>query len=289
MQHGKTKLLPQDIAVWLYLATLSLLIFTFRNNLPNWHNYIYFNLTLGAISFCVYWFLLTENGWQKFLRHLYPLVLFTFLYEESGRLVKLIHNHFLDDRLVNFELSVFGAHPTIWLERFYHPVPNEVFMIGYVSYYFLMPTLAIALYLKNKIAEINFFMLIISTAFYISYLSFIFFPVEGPKHRLAALEQTELSGPIFTPLAKWVIGNLGIHGGCFPSSHVAVAFITLVLAFQYCRKVGYVLAPFVITLCIGTFWGRFHYVTDMLAGIVLGGLVLWAVPRFIYNPLDRTA
>ena len=121
----------------------------------------------------------------------------------------------------------------------------------------------------------------ISIGFYVSYLTFILIPVEGPHQTLVHLEGKELAGPVFTPFAKWLIAQYGIHGGCIPSSHVAVAFATLILAFRFYREVGYILAPFVITLCIGTFWGRFHYVTDMVTGLMVGGFAVWVADAIL--------
>ena len=270
MPPNNRRILPHDVAMWVYLGILSGLIVIFRENLPRWQNYLFFNFSAAFLVFGAYWYLNAPNGWQRFIRHIYPLLFFTFLYEESGRLIHLVHPIFFDHLVNQLEMAALGVYPTIWLENFYHPWLNEIFMLGYVSYYFLMPTLAVALYLKNKIQEIDHFMLAVSIGFYISYLTFILFPVEGPRRYLIAFEGREFLGPVFTLFAKWVIGNFAIHGGCVPSSHVAVSFITLILALRFYRKVGLALTPFVITLCIGTFWGRFHYITDTASGLILG-------------------
>lgn len=275
MQKIHREILPQDIAMWAYMAILSALILIYRHNLPNWESYLYFNFFITTVVFGAYWFLIAPNGWQRFFRHLYPLLIYAFLYEESGKLVLLIHPGYFDHLVQRLELALFGVHPTIWLERLYHPWTNEIFMLGYVSYYFLMPTLGISLYLKNRIKELDHFMLTISIGFYVSYTTFILIPVAGPHRSLAYLEGKQLTGPLFTPVAKWLIANYGIHGGCIPSSHVAVAFATLLLALRYNRKLGYVLIPFVFALCIGTFWGRFHYFTDMVTGMMVGTFAVW--------------
>jgi membrane-associated phospholipid phosphatase len=281
MQKIRREILPQDIAMWVYMAILSTLIVIYRHNLPNWQSYLYFNFFISTLVLGAYWFLIAPNGWQKFFRHLYPLLIYVFLYEESGKLVLMIHPGYFDDLVQRLELALFGVHPTIWLERLYHPWTNEIFMLGYVSYYFLMPTLGISFYLKNRIRELDHFMLTISIGFYLSYLSFILIPVAGPHRSLADLEGKQLQGPIFTSMAKWLIAKYGIHGGCIPSSHVAVAFATLILALRHNRKLGYILSPFVFALCIGTFWGRFHYFTDMVTGLMVGSFAVWVTDRIM--------
>ena len=281
MPRIRRNILPQDIVMIIYLALLSSLIVTFRQNIPQWQSFLFFNLSVCLTVFGAYWYLVAPNGWQKFLRHLYPLLVFTFLYEEVGRLVLMIHPKYFDGLVNRLELAVFGNYPTIWLEKLYHPWTNELFMLGYVSYYFLMPTLAIALYLKNKIKQVDHVMLAISIGFYVSYITFLLIPVEGPHRNLVHLEGKELVGPIFTPFAKWLIDTYGIHGGCIPSSHVAVAFVTLLLAFRFYRKLGYILTPFVFALCVGTFWGRFHYFTDTVTGLLVAWIAVWVTDKFL--------
>jgi len=289
MQKIRREILPQDIAIWAYMAILSTLILIYRHNLPNWQSYLFFNLLISTVAFGAYSFLIAPNGWQRFFRHIYPLLIYIFLYEESGKLVLLIHPAYFDHLVQSLELAVFGVHPTIWLETLYHPWTNEFLMLGYVSYYFLMPILGISLYLKNRIKELDHFMLTISIGFYISYITFILFPVAGPHRSLAYLEGKQLTGPVFTSLAKWLIAKYGIHGGCIPSSHVAVAFATLILALRYNRKLGYILSPFVFALCIGTFWGRFHYFTDMVTGLMVGTFAVWVADRIMQARSAREA
>src|SRR3990172_8021488 len=84
----------------LYLALLSSLIVTFRQNIPQWQSFLFFNLSVCLTVFGAYWYLVAPNGWQKFLRHLYPLLVFTFLYEEVGRLVLMIHPKYFDGLVI---------------------------------------------------------------------------------------------------------------------------------------------------------------------------------------------
>ena len=51
MQKIRREILPQDLAMWVYLAALSVLIIAFRYNLPKWKSYLLFNLFVG------YWFM----------------------------------------------------------------------------------------------------------------------------------------------------------------------------------------------------------------------------------------
>ncbi len=118
-----------------------------------------------------------------------------------------------------------------------------------------------------------------AVAFYISYLGFIFLPVEGPRYALAALHQIEIKGFVFAPLAQWIVKVGGLRGGCMPSSHVAVACVVFVFCYKYSRRLFYFLGPLILSLFVGTVWGRFHYLSDVVAGILVGVVSLYLAAK----------
>lgn len=281
--YERVRFLPADIATLAYLLVLSLLILIWHQNLKDWYLFLIYNLAFCLVILAIiYLWSDAERGWRKFLRHLYPMLLFTFLYEETGYLVHLIVPNWLDLWVNKLELGLFGVYPTVALEKISFPVLNDFMSLGYISYYFLLPVLGINLYWKKKIKEIDYFLFTTCVTFYISYLGFIFFPVEGPYKNLLTLHSQSLEGYIFTPFAQYIIDNAAIHGGCMPSSHVAVALIVLIFAFKYTKVLRWVMTPFVLTLFVSTFYCRFHYLTDMVAGLLIG----WAV-FIISQPLFK--
>jgi membrane-associated phospholipid phosphatase len=271
--------LPVDWATIIYLLVLSLIILFFKHNQPLWFYYIIFNFSIVVIILSGVKFLSFTNGIVKFIRHWYPVFLFTFLYEETRYLIHLVFPGFFDFRIYNLELIFLGNYPTVFLERYSIPILNEYFLLAYFSYYFLLPVSGIALYFGKKIKEFDRMVFTSAIAFYISYLGFIFFPVEGPRYALSAVHQIPIRGFIFVPLAQWIVKVGGLHGGCMPSSHVAIACVVFVFSYRYIRKLFYFFGPLIISLFIGTVWGRFHYVLDVLAGIIVGLLSLYLVEK----------
>jgi membrane-associated phospholipid phosphatase len=240
---------------------------------------LFYNLLITTvILFIVYSFSHTTS-WQKFVRYFYPMILFTFLYEETANLVHVIFPNWFDYQVMALEKQIFGVHPTVWLEKMVSVPLNEIMSLGYFSYYFLLPILGIAQYWREKYQAYNQFLFSTALAFYISYLGFILYPVEGPRLALSNFHTLELEGPLFTPLAQWVIDVGGIHGGCMPSSHVAVALVVLIFAFRHHKKLFYFLSPFIFTLFIGTVYCRFHYATDVVAGLIVGALAVWGTDK----------
>jgi membrane-associated phospholipid phosphatase len=260
-----------DKATFIYMALLSLLILIFHANIRSWASLLVFNLGVcAAIVFLIY---AAGNGngrGLKFLRHWYPFLFFFFLYEETRYLIHLVFPHSFDFVINRFELAVFGVYPTVWLQKFFSFGLNEYFMFSYLTYYFLVAVLGLVLYSKKRIKEFDNLIFTCAVVYYISYLCFVLFPVEGPRFALQAAHQVQLNGGFLTWLTGNVVDKGGIQGAAMPSSHVAIAWVVLIYAKRHHRILYGVFLPLVISLCISTVYGRFHYVSDVAAGILVG-------------------
>ena len=284
----KFRLYTIDWVTITYLAVLSVLILLFSHNQPNWPYFILYNIFIFGIILLIVRFLSDEkNPWKKFFRHWYPMALFTFLYEEIGYLVHIIFPGWFDPWINKVELKLFGEYPTVWLQKLVSIPLSEYMMLSYFSYYFLMPVLGIALYFKNRIKEFDQFLLGCAVAFYLSYLGFLFMPVEGPRYAIPDLHNIELVGIFFAPLAQFVVNTCGLHGGCMPSSHVAVALVVMIYAIRYTKTVAWILTPLILSLFVATVYGRFHYVLDVVAGILVGFFALFICDRFLISKTNR--
>jgi membrane-associated phospholipid phosphatase len=270
-RKNNSKFLPVDKATLFYLTILSLLILVFRSNQENWLIYVVFNFAV-----CVSIVLIAgatnhnSNPWIKFFRHFYPLLFFILLYEETRHLVHIIFPGWFDPLINSLELQVFSVYPTVWMQKFISPVLNDYLMFSYSFYYLLLLILGLGLYFKNKIKELDKLTFTSAVAFYISFLGFILFPVEGPRYALMDLHNFKLGGAFFTPLAQGLIKVAGIHGGAMPSSHVAVALVVLIYARRHYRLLYYILSLPILSLFVSTVYGRFHYVSDVVAGLLVG-------------------
>jgi membrane-associated phospholipid phosphatase len=81
-------------------------------------------------------------------------------------------------------------------------------------------------------------------------------------------------------------GHVHLPGGAFPSAHCAASTVLLVTAFRHDRKAGRALAPVVVLIYASTVYGRFHYVVDVVAGILLA-LGALAVAPGMMRACDR--
>ena len=211
----------------------------------------------------------------RFARHWYPQALFLFCFEELHFLAHLIFPGWFDGWLIAFDYRLTGVHPTVWLEQFAQPALNDFMQMAYLSYFFYLTIIGAVLYRRH--ARRAFWAVMTSSlaAYALGYLIAIFFPIESPYHALAASQHVELSGGFFTALINLVERFGRVHGAAFPSAHVSGAFVAVLGAWRYRRWLFWVFLPFFLCMMVSTVYGRYHYVADVLGGLVVGAFGFW--------------
>jgi membrane-associated phospholipid phosphatase len=257
-----------------YLAFLNGLILLFPHNvacpgaLVAGHTVV----ALAVVALC--W---AAECWShpglRFWRHWYPFLLFIGFFEELHFIVHLLRSGWQDAALIAFDYALFGAHPTLWLESLAGPVLNDAMAFFYMTYYLFTVTLAGVLYRDGQLAAFRQTLLATATAYTCGYLIALAFPVEGPFHTMAALQQVKtLAGGPFTAVMDVVQGAARVHGAAFPSLHVAGSTVAVLAAWRFERRLFWIFLPFLVGMCAATVYGRYHYFVDIPAGMLLGAL-----------------
>ncbi len=287
----KAKLYFFDKLIIAYSLLLTSLILIFARPLSNYFDEVLLNVFYIAIVLFICMALTgKKNKTAFFFRLLYPVFLFTIFYEQTGGLMRLFFPDFIDIQLTAFEKSVFGINPTLWLDQnLIKTWLTEILMAGYFSYYFMIPVYLISLFFLNEYRLVIKSLAAIEISFFISYLLFFLYPIEGPRYYLANLYQTEITGPVFRKLVVFLQTHGSVHGGCMPSSHVAVAVVILIFCLKYFRKAGIILIPINIGMALGAVYGRYHYLSDVIIGAVIGIVVTFFVLRlYRANEMSET-
>lgn len=240
-----------------------------------------FHLGVIALVTTLAWYLHgISHRLAVFFRLLYPVMLMVFFYTASGRLVHIIFPAFLDYQVVILEEALLGYNPTLWLDQHLNVVVTEILSASYFSYYFLIPGLALVMFFAKRDDEIKRFLTATCSMFFVSYMIFIFYPVEGPRHFFAAVYENSITGPFFRNLVNMVIDNGAFHGGAMPSSHCGEALIVAFFAIRTFGRRAWFLAPVVFLLSLGTVYGRFHYLSDVVVGHGLAVIAIWLTLYF---------
>ncbi|MBZ5723229.1 MAG: phosphatase PAP2 family protein [Acidobacteriia bacterium] len=270
--------------LYLFLASSGLLVRPGR--VSNWISWLCINfLCLVALG------LLVRNRqhsptWQ-FLHDWYPLVMFIVCFEEVSHLSFLLRDAWQDHYLLRLEAWLFPVPPTVWLGRLGSPLVTESMELGYFSYFLLFMIVAGVLYGREDKRAFRQVTDATVLSYLICYAAFILFPTEGPAYTLAAQHDFQLSGGgPFHWAVMLIQKNAGVHGNAFPSAHVAGGVVALMFAWRHAPRLGLSLTPLVILLCLGAVYDRYHYLSDVVAGVVVGAVAAaWPEPLLApYRP-----
>jgi membrane-associated phospholipid phosphatase len=224
------------------------------------------------------------------MRDWYPQSVFLFCFEELGPLAHLIRKGWCDEWLLRFDGWFVGMQPAVWLARVARPALTDFMQMAYLSYFFFLTILAIALYrvgvetvLNSQPVRFSFWAVMTSSmvAYAIGYVVSILFPVESPYYSLAALHLPPLHGGPFTWLSDLIEHFGRVHGGAFPSEHVAGSFVALLGAWLYRRWMFWSFLPFFVCMCVSTVYVRNHYVADVIGGLIAGAAGFWIGHRLM--------
>jgi membrane-associated phospholipid phosphatase len=186
----------------------------------------------------------------------------------------------VDSFLIRIDLFIFGAHPTVWMERWIAPWFTDLMSLAYVSYYFIPVTLVVILYLRNRTEDLKMSLFVLTLSYYVSFIGYILFPAIGPRFTLPHLQSVPLEGSFITDFVRNALNALEHNKrDCMPSGHTQIVLTVLYLASRYEKKLYYILIPVITGLILSTVYLRYHYFIDLLAGAVLATGCMWAGPR----------
>jgi membrane-associated phospholipid phosphatase len=283
-----------DYATQAYIALVGLLILFFHNDtVPNWP------WLLGAnAAWMVLVHLLIRAyaghrsvGLLKFLRHFYPVILYTPFYVETGLLNRMFFRDYLDPTIAQWEQQLWGCQPSVlFMQKLPWLALSEVFYAAYFSYYAIIVGVGIALFVRSR-QQFFHYISVVSFVFYVCYLIYIILPVIGTPaffhdiegytlpaatQQLAVTDSYPVSvqAGVFFRLMRWLYRVFEPPGAAFPSSHVVVALCTVYFSFRYLRPIRYLHLAVAILLCFSTVYCRYHFVVDVLAGMVTAAVLI---------------
>jgi hypothetical protein len=224
-------------------------------------------------------FVPARGRFWPFLRHGYPVVFFTLFYADTVHYIFLIIDHWLDPALIAFEESLLGFNFTAWVAEFDSALLLDFWMFGYAFYYILAPVATVIMVWRNEAELFRRMTIATCGTFFVSYSMFFLFPLEGPRYAMASV-LPPLEGIVFYPLVMSIQNAGAIHGGCMPSSHTAVAWVATYYLALADRRIGAALVFISVVLSVGCFWGRFHYLTDVIVGLAIFAVAVGVTERY---------
>jgi membrane-associated phospholipid phosphatase len=218
-----------------------------------------------------------------------PLALVPALYTELAVLNRAVHGgRYFDDTIIAWEQALFGGQPSReWAAALPLPWLSELLHLAYLSYYFIIFVPPLLLYLSGRTDAFRAGVFALMLGFFVHYLFFIYFPVQGPRYLFPA-PGGELAGGFFHALAHRVLEAGSAQGAAFPSSHVGVSVVQTLVVFRFMPRWTPLFALLTIGLAVGAVYGGFHYAIDALAGLLLG-LAAFAAAAPLHRRLAGSA
>jgi membrane-associated phospholipid phosphatase len=233
------------------------------------------------------------------------LALLSWWYPDTFDLNRILPN--FDPFFAGLEQSVFGYQPALlFSQQWNHPIFSELMYMGYSSY-FLLIVIVTLYYFFRRYQEFDHAVFVILGSFFVYYVIFVFLPVTGPQYYYLAAGLDNIAQGIFPPVGDYFLTHdqmmemPGYQNGffyqfmvhahaagerptaAFPSSHVGVTLILLMLAFhsRSWRLTLFVL-PFFLLMCLATVYIRAHYAIDVVAGGV-SAVLIYLTLFYIYR------
>ena len=241
------------------------------------------------------------------------LALLSWWYPDTFELNRIFANQ--DPFFAQLEQRVFGFQPAlVFAQQWTNPVFSELMYLGYSSYFFLIVAVTLYYFFK-RYDEFGRTSYVIIGSFFAYYVVFIALPVTGPQFYYLAAGLDNIAQGVFPDVGSYflthdemmtmpgyengVFYQFMVHAhsagerptAAFPSSHVGVTLVMLLLAWRaQSRRLFLLVLPFFLLMCLATVYIRAHYAIDVIAGIVSGVFVYAALQfswQFIEKPKAR--
>jgi len=209
-----------------------------------------------------------------------------------------------DHIFANLDWTIFGCQPAMtfsqWLSSdFWY----EAMHLGYYSYYYLMAAV-IVFYFCCRYGDFQRASFVFLASFFLFYLIYDLLPVAGPQYyyNTPALSGDAWRFPIFPEVGSYfaehtdalVLEPRGLFSrlvisaqeigerptAAFPSSHVGMSVVCMLLAWQARNRwLFWLLMPFFLLLVFSTVYIRAHYAVDAFAGLIAGVAFFWLTQK----------
>lgn len=271
------RLSPAVLMTVSFLIMLLVLTFAFYTKLPYANTLILTYTGLLVIQAILlkghnYIPAVKKSGVAEYIRNLiFPVICVFVTFDSLEWLVHYINPRDIDPLLIRLDYLIFNNnHPTVMLEALHTPILTDMLQLSYTTYYFLPIFLGIALKLRKRDGEFDRSLFLILFCFYLSFIGYILFPALGPRYTINHLQAFDLKGFFAAEAIQELLNRLeGIKRDAFPSGHTAITLVVSILAYRYHKGYFYITLPVVAMLIFATVYCRYHYVVDVIGGILL--------------------
>ncbi len=280
-----------DIITFGFLSFLVAITIIFIRQIPDAYSLLsIYVFLIAGLSLLIYFRKKHTNRVVEIMYDLiFPIIAVLLIFDSMGGLIRYVNPATYDYLLIRLDYMIFKAYPTVFLERFTTPVITEVLQLAYTSYYFLPIVLGVTLKVKGSEREFDRTLFLILLCFFLSYVGYILVPAIGPRYVMDHLHKIELQGFFLRDSINGALNHLeGTKRDAFPSGHTAVSLVVLYLAYKFQKNLFWIFLPVVSALVVATVYLRYHYVVDVIGGILLFVFTIYFGEKY-YNMNQKSA
>jgi membrane-associated phospholipid phosphatase len=274
-----------DKVILFYFSCATLVILGWWSKLPDAPALLAANL-LGSAA--IIYEVKRPNATSWVFRNWYPLPFVASCYKEMALFIPAVRGTDLDRALADLDFRIWGANPTVWLERWHHPVLTEFLQAVYTLFVPAVLYVAWVLWRRGCYREFQYYAFLIALGFLVSYIGYLAVPARGPRFLLKSLQHIPLNGLWLFHGMQGMLDKLeSAHYDCFPSGHTELTILACWGSRMISKRLFRVY--FVYTPCIifATVYLRYHYTVDLLAGAATAAILILFAP-VLYATLSPT-
>jgi len=218
------------------------------------------------------------------LRDWFPfLIILLMYYTLWGDATLLIVTTDRDRALMALDQRIFGFQASLVLQRIISPGMTAYMNFAYFFHVINIPIVACFVYAWRDRARFREMMSGLMVVSFLGLLGYLLVPAIGPMYTLRNQYTVPLSHSI------WMFNRdvdfmdfARISRDVFPSLHVAISFVVWLYAYRNSKKLFWILSPLILSLWFSTLYLRYHYLIDVVAGLILAP-VSYLLGNWLYH------
>lgn len=222
----------------------------------------------------------------EILRDWFPfLVILLMYYSLWGDATHMLITTDRDAELIAWDERLFGVQASVVIQPIISPPLTAWMNLAYAFHIVNIPIVACFVYLRRSRTRFREMMAGVLVVSFFGLLGYLLVPAIGPLYTLRDQYTVPLSQPLAIVNRQIEFMNFArIKRDVFPSLHVGISFLVWLYAYRNSRRLFWILSPFILSLWISTVYLRYHYLVDVLAGLILAPLCYvlanWLFMRF---------
>lgn len=237
---------------------------------------VFFGCLLAGIGL-FFWTERNPTPWRWRVRLLfYPAAMGVTFYA-LGRAAPLLGHPAMDGLLLRWDRALAGETPAAAWEPWLRPWLEDVAMANYLFFFYYLIT-GPGYYCVRDLPLFRKCIVGLFTIYGLAFMGYTVFPAVGP-HRWMTF-QTALHGPWLLDWTLPTVNQASNQMDAFPSMHLAASLYLLLFDWKHQRRrFWWFLAP-CLMLWFSTMYLRFHYLVDLLAGVLAALAGWWMAQRY---------